>query len=189
MHKNNYYFICIVFSFLFLLSSCKIQGSFQGLYSYYNKVKKENPDLIIENTSYICELKQEVKPKVFVITGTQLKKCIEENQQQDYLVYIWKPKCRGQFCYSLDLLQRTCNVKNINLYIVAEYYDGILMLENYHIQNPIFGIDVKYYKTRLTSKYLSRFLYDLTGKADIEESLLLFQNGKFQKSFYDIDEL
>jgi hypothetical protein len=71
---------------------------------------------------------------------------------------------------------------------VAEYYDTEKMEMKYDIVNPIFGIDVKYYKSSLTSKYLSKFIYDLIEKEDISNNrYFYFEEGNFINSYNSID--
>jgi hypothetical protein len=58
----------------------------------------------------------------------------------------------------------------------------------YDINRPIFGIDIDYYKSSLTSKYLSKFIYDITGKIDgFENRFFYFENGVFLQSYNTID--
>jgi len=128
----------------------------QGLYSYYDKVQGQKPNLIIKSEKVICLIKQIDKPKIYVVNGKEIKNCIE-NTKKDALVYIWGPKCKSKICYPLNIIQSECDENNIELYIVAEYYDSELMDIHYNIKNPIYGIDIDYYKKKLSSKYLSKF--------------------------------
>lgn len=173
----------ILFSLFFfqLLSSCSINGNFQGLYSYYDKTKSENPNLLVETDSIIniCEIEKKETPKVYIINGKDLKECIKKFD--DLLIYIWSPKCKSKFCYPLNVLQQNCNNNKIELIVVSEYYDNELMQIEYGINKPIFGIDTNYYNTNTTSKYLSKFIFDLTSIENIEGRLLYFKNGVFVK--------
>ena len=86
-------------------------------------------------------------------------------------------------------MQSTCDLKNIELYIVAEYYDSEKMKIKYNIKRPIIGIDTEYYKTSLTSKYVNRFLNDIDSNIkwnDFSNRCLYFENGKFIKSYESI---
>jgi hypothetical protein len=192
MKKN----IIVIFTSLlisFLFTSCAIKVSFKGLYSYYERTKKESPNLLhkVNNPETICNIKtRELNPKILVINGTQLKNCIDKNRKT--LIYIWGPKCRSQMCSPPEIAQSTCDINNIELYIVSEYYDSEKMNENYNISRYIFGIDTLYYKTSLTTKYVSLFLLDLgvVLKKDDYNRFLYFENGKFIKSYesvYDIE--
>lgn len=186
--KNRYFTVIVLCNFFFLLSSCRINGSFQGLYSYYNKSKKTTPDLFLTPTSTnsICTLVNSDNAKVYVINGTQLKNCLEK--EKDAIVYIWGPKCKSKICYPLETLQRECDENNIELYIVAEYYDSNLMSFIYNIQNPIFGIDTEYYNSDLTSKYVAEFIHDITSQNNIENKFYYFKDGTFQYSFNSIED-
>jgi hypothetical protein len=173
--------------FLMFCTACSIKGSFQGLYSYYAKTKSKNAQLLIKPdiSTPICEIKKSDTPNVYVINGLNLKECIKTTGKA--IVYIWAPKCKGEFCYPLNSLQQKCNIKNIELFIVAECYDNELMQINYRISRPIFGIDVEYYKSNMTSRYLAKFIFDLTSKNDIRGRLIYFEDGVFNKSFEAIE--
>ena len=57
----------------------------------------------------------------------------------------------------------------------------------YNIEKPIFGIDTKYYKTDLTAKYLSEFIYDLTSKKEIKGNYIYFKDGNFYNSYESLE--
>lgn len=179
----------LLFLILVSISSCKINGTFQGLYSYYNKTKSETPNLLmrLDDSASICDFAYSDSLKIVISNGVELKNCAR--QYENSIVYFWSPKCKGKLCYSLELLQNICNEKGIELFIVAEYYDSQLMKKYYNIKKPILGIDTKYYKTNKTSKYLSLFTYDLVSKRDISQKFILLKKGVFEKSFSDIKEL
>ena len=170
-------------------TACSIKGSFQGLYSYYSRTKSEDPQLLIvpDASTTLCEINKPDTPGIVVINGNMLKECIKTNSKA--VVYLWAPKCKGKFCYSLDLLQQKCDTKRVTLYIVAEYYDTQLMQINYKINKPISGIDVEYYNSNKTSKYLSKFIYDLTSRSDLPGRLIYFEDGVFKESFESIEEI
>lgn len=179
----------IPFLTLIILSSCSINGNLQGLYSYYNRTTKESPNLIIDSDSAIkyCELKNDGIAKIYPINGLQLNECLK--RQDKSIVFVWSPNCKGKFCYSLNAVQETCDENNMELFIVAEYYDDAKMQIDYVIKRPIFGIDTKYYKTNLTSKYMSKFLLDVTAKETTNGRFLKFKGDKFQQSFSYLDSI
>lgn len=185
----NYPQYNILFILLLCLNSCSINGSFQGLYSYYDKTKSKDPDLLVKPSAInpLCQLKQSSPPKILVVNGASLKTCI--NTAEKAVVYIWSPKCKSKNCYPLDLLQQKSNTGNINLFIVAEYYDSELMGLNYEIDRPIYGIDIDYYNSSLTSKYLPLFLKDLTATTVPKTRFLYFENGELKRTFNEIREL
>ena len=174
----------------FLLSSC-ISGSFKGLYGYYNKTRSESPNLIVEpefSSRYnLCSINYTDSTKIFVVNGIELRKCISNFDHA--VLFIWKPNCHSQFCYSLNAVQQLCRDKNIELYIVAEYYDSKKMETNYILKRPIYGVNTKYYRTNLTARYLEKFLQDIAGVHETSGNFLRFRNGKFMESFQDIDNL
>lgn len=174
--------------FVIIISSCAIKGSLKGLYSYYDKTKSENPNLFLKdvNPNSLCYYSNEnVNSKVFVTNGLKLKKCISQNSNT--LIYIWSPQCKAPSCLPLDVVQNFCDTRNIDLFIVAQYYDSEQMTVSYTIKRPIFGIDTEYYKTNLTKKYLSLFLKDLNANAT-DERYLYFKNGVFLKSFNSLND-
>jgi len=174
---------------LMFCTTCSIKGSFQGLYSYYSKTKSEAPQLLIvpDTSTLLCEISKSDTPRIVVINGSILKECIKANKKA--VVYLWAPKCKGKFCYSLNFLQQKCDAKGVALYIVAEYYDTQLMQINHKISKPISGIDVEYYNSSKTSKYLSKFIYDLTSRSDMAGRFIYFEDGIFKKSFESIEEI
>lgn len=165
-----------------LLSSCVINGNFQGLYSHYTKTCKENPELFPERDSSqsLCNLERNNSPSIYLINGIELKACL--SQYEKSMVFIWGPNCHGKYCFSPTVVQRVCTEKGMELFIVAEYFDNEKMSIDYDIKRPIFGIDFKYYKTNRTSKYLEKFKADLTGTDTTNGRILYFENGKFIKS-------
>ena len=170
-------------------TGCTINGSFQGLYSYYSRIRAKNPDLLIkpDASASICGINKPDSPRVYIINGINLKKCLKTNERA--VIYIWSPKCKGKFCYPLNSLQNKCDLKGISLFIVAEFYDSELMQVSYQTKKPIFGIDVGYYNSNLTSRYRSKFIYDLTSEKDLAGRFIYFENGSFKKSFEDIEEI
>lgn len=175
--RAKMYILYIFIISFFLISSCSIHGSFQGLYSYYSKTQKIAPTLIQKPSETICTLSNTETPVVYAINGRQLKTCIEKDEKA--LLYIWRPKCSSSICISPKAVQDICNENKIELYIVAEYYDYQTMTISYPTNKPIFGVDCEYYSTELTKKYISLFLKDLAPKEhDLDDNFyFLFQNG------------
>ena len=157
---NKIYF----FFFIILLSSCQINGSFGGLVSHQKKLEKSNPNMLVKSNEDICF--QSYKPaKVFIVNGKELLSCLSRNEKS--LVHIWKPNCSSDLCIPLSNVEAIADDINATLYIVAEYYDEAKMKIDYKINNPILGIDCKYYKSSFTKKYLGDFLQGLLQKKDV----------------------
>jgi hypothetical protein len=165
-------------------------GSFRGLNSYYKKSFKENPSIYskLESFQSICEVnKKNAKTNVIIINGKHLNDCIKTTNKA--LIYRWGSKCKSTICYPPEIVQSVCNSENIQLFVVAEYYDNEAMMIDYAIDKPIFGIDTKYYKSYLTDKYLARFLNDLNVAKETTNRYLYFENGEFKESYnsvYDV---
>lgn len=191
---NKSLFILFVFAAA-IFSSCSFNGTLQGLFSYYNKTKQDSEINFVEFSSFEdCKKLLSDSASILVANGKEIKNCL--SKYQNSVVYIWTPKCKGKYCYSLNLLQETCNQKGYELFIVAEYFDAYYMSKYYEITHPIIGIDVKFYKTNLTSKYLSKFIFELTDgkyKYDIKNdsycNFLCFANGELKKTIMSIEEL
>lgn len=181
--KNKALFII----FLFVLNSCSYNGSFQGLYSYSETTIKKNPEIFV-NEDYICDKKNNENLKIYITNGLKIKSCVKD--YKNAVVYIWKPKCSSKICTPLEIIADKCKNKNIKLFIVAEYYDTETMNKSYEMENPIFAIDTKHYKSNLTSKYLNSFISDLTLNSSTDNnSYLLFENGNFINSFESFELL
>lgn len=186
--------LSLILSFIFI-TSCSINGSFQGLFSYYKTTNNDNKITFIkstENNNY-CNNAYD-STTIVIINGTELKKCLSQNGIT--LVYIWSPRCNSAKCYPLFLLQDLCTKMNIELLVVAEYYDTQQMTKNHNLIRPIFGIDTKYYKSNFTTIYLNIFLQDLlievnhtTLKKIKYNNFFYFRNGIYVKSFNDIQEI
>lgn len=181
--KCLYIFLCLIG-----LISCKIEGNLKGLFSNYKNTKSLSPNLIVssDKTSY-CDSTFLDSNLVVLINHSELLECIQRHDNS--IVYIWKPNCHGNYCYSPKLIQQKCKEHKITLFLVAEYFDSEKMSFNYHIEKPILGIDTHYYKTNLTSKYLKRFILGLTNQENIHNDFLRFKNGEFIESFQFIDSI
>lgn len=177
----------LIIVLVFTYCSCSVKGNFRGLYSYYDKTKAEYPELLINTYSDICQVKATEPAKIYVINGKSIADCIIS--YDNAVVYIWKPKCTGRYCYPLNTIQKMCDENNIELFIVAEYYDSKTMRQNHFIKRPVFGIDTKYYNSSLTSKYLTDFKEDVTSKKGISNSFISFRKGVYYTSFNTIDSL
>lgn len=180
--------LILLFSFI-TFSSCSISGNFGGLFSYYKRTNKQSPNLIQKTTeiSDFCDVNTNAKATVLMINDIQLKECL--NSKEESIIFIWSPNCQGSYCYSLNAIQEKCNLKNIELFVVADYYDYSKMKESYNLAHPILGIDTKYYKTNLTNKYMSKFYLGLTSKEIISGKFLRFHRGEFQETFNLIDSI
>lgn len=186
MNMKNILILCVA---VVISSSCTIQGSFQGLFSYYKKVNKENPTLLKKpkDKSMICSTNYSDSCKVLLLNGKELEKCIQDEKKT--ILYLWAANCRSPYCYGLDRVQAYCKEKNITLYAIADYYDEELMKEHYNLEYPIIGIDTKYYKTNFTSSYIKKFLADLSIIEKDYHRLLYLENGKFIRSFRVLEEI
>lgn len=171
-----------------LLAGCTINGSFQGLRSYYPKSLKEKPDLFVhsEGSSAFCEDPPLYRHKVAVINASELRSCIKEPLN---IIYLWQPNCSGSACISLNASQHIADSVGADLFVVAQYYDVDMMDLNHAIRHPILGIDTEYYGSDWTDKYLNAFLEDLLKKKTEIGMFILFENGEFTGRFRRMEEL
>lgn len=173
-----------------LLTSCiSINGDFKGLYSYYNQTKKDYPQLLVKppaGTS-LCAIPKTEIPKVIVVNGKDIKACMQS--YENAVLYIMAPKCHGIYCYSPTVLQRKCNERGIELFIVSEYYDGETMTRDYTLNRQIFGIDIDYYHASLVDAYIPKFIEDITDIKERNIKFIQFKDGHFKRMFKDLKDL
>ena len=90
------------------------------------------------------------------------------------------------------MLQRKCNDKQIELYIVAETFDVKMIQQKHKITRILFGINTDYYKTNLTPLYLPKFIKEMekaNKKDNTYNRLFYFKKGQFIKSVFVIEDL
>ena len=181
--------LILVIIFLQTFSSCRIDGTLQGLTSYYNKtIKKSNSLLVyISDSEQICNTHYSDSVRVIVLNDNVLKECIKNYEHT--IVYIWSPKCKSKLCYPISLVQDSCYSKGLELFVIAEYYDFELMSYDFNLYRPIYGIDTKYYNTNLVSKYLKKFKKGLTSTDSVTQRILYFKKGVFVNSFNNIQDM
>lgn len=188
MRSSLLFFFALSFVAL-VFTSCTINGSFQGLRSYYPESVQTNPDLFVhlKKDELICRTPPDLKNKVVIGSAGNLKECL---QLDSSIVYIWGAKCKSSVCKSLNESQEMANEAEVNHFVVAEYYEAELMDLNYQISYPIMGIDTEYYKSEWTKTYLTRFLTDLTGKKTAHSGgrFLVFINGVMTGRYRTMEE-
>lgn len=177
----------ILLSIIIILLCCscnlvEVNGGspLSAFYSRYKQTNDAYPGLLIktDNNTPICELKYNPeKPEVYIINGLQLKQCMAN--YDDAIVYIWAPYCGSKECYSPSLLQKYCDEKNVELFVVTEYYAADELVQFYQIERPLFGIDTKHYCSDFIDKYARCFETDLTGEKNETGRMLYFKKGEF----------
>lgn len=147
---------------------------------------EECPDLVLKPEVRICSL-QNTNNSIYAMSGLELRNCLKTIPKA--LLYIWKPNCMSEACVSPLYLQKLCDEQNLELFIVAEYFDCESMQLNNILERPIFGVDQDYYNTNLTSKNRTKFWNDLTNSEDQvkREMFCLFEYGipKASKSHFE----
>ena len=159
------------------------------MYSYYDKTNKQFPELLVSTKASepVCNIAVTSTPKIFIVNGKQIRDCMTKSNHAVF--YFWKPLCTSELCYAVDVVQRECSKKNIDLYIVAEYYDGKTMQKRYTIDHPIFGIDTKYYRSSFCDTYVPRFIEDITGAPIRNIKFVEFKNGSIGRKFERLEDL
>ena len=175
--------------FLLCISCISFKGELKGLYSYYKKTNELYPDLLVkpDANDLVCGIAVTEKPQVYIVNGNQIRNCMVQSEHA--ILYFWSPLCSGEFCYAVNVVQRECNKRNIDLYIVSEYYDGNTMQETYNIGHPIFAIDTEYYRSGLCDRYVPKFMADLTGTAVRNIRFIEFKNSTVTRKFDRLEDL
>ncbi|GAB5558200.1 MAG: hypothetical protein SchgKO_24130 [Schleiferiaceae bacterium] len=129
---------------------------------------------------------------VVIANGKELRSILAPNRTS--VVYLWSPRCKSDLCYSIRAIEKLAKEKDFDLYVVAEYYDAEKMKEVHPQHHPILGIDVKYYHTDYTSKYLRLFLDDLTldqfeKQRNAKINFLVFEGNQYVKNIVSLEEL
>jgi len=176
MKHVNYTTITLILIILVFVS-CTIDGSFRGLYSYYKVTQKENPGFIQKPEQNLCSLPAPDSIVVYKINGHELRGCFKS--QSLSLVYLWSPNCSAEVCIPPNYAQEYSNTRNVDLFVVANYYDYRKMTIDYKLNRPIFGINTEHYRTNLTDRYLKKFRNDLLDGETIDNEsprFLLFRS-------------
>lgn len=179
-------YVCLMY-----LTSCSFKGSFGGLTSNYSQSHSQQPGLftVVGPEENICTIDAGKPPQVYVIQATPLRQCLHEYEKA--LVYIWKPNCSSEKCYALSYYQRICDSLNMELFVVAEYFDADKMALDHPITHPVLGIDINYYRSNFTSKYLSRFLTELIANPEQQQrqAYYFFKKGLFIAATNDLEAI
>lgn len=165
-----------------------VNGELKGLYGYREKTANAHPGLL-QNVpdSALCRFPKPQKPLVLVSNGKALKACV--SQSAHAIVFVWDPLCKGARCYPPNAIQAACRKRKLELYVVAEFYDGGKMMRNYGLDHPIIGVDTDFYRSNLTQTYLKRFFEDLIGQPFERYNIFRFDQGKLTRAFDDIEQI
>ena len=176
-----------IWMFSVFASSCSINGNFKGLHSYYNQTVRQKPDFFVNSDTIDNLCDSDLSNRIIITNGIKVKECLRYLPTS--LIYMWSPNCSSGYCYSLAAIQQKCKEKNIQLIVVAEYYDISKMNLKYNLDKCIFSIDTKYYRTNLTAMYREMFLYDLTGENNPYLRFIQFENGILSRTFENVDSI
>lgn len=175
---------------LILLHGCNI--TITGLTSGYSKLSEEHREKVVFLDAKDNVYEQEKDGKIYAITGEQLRKCIET--QENVIIYKWVPHCTGPHCFLLSYLQSYCDSHGYILYVVSSYYDSTRMItEQKNISLPLFSINEKYYKTKYCCRYTKLFVEDLLKDKKMAKEIwykntFIFNYGKLVSTSLHIED-
>jgi hypothetical protein len=155
-------FLGSCFIILLLASACQIE--IRGLVSNSQRAKKEAPEFIqsLDYSTSVGTANYREEQPVRVVQAKDIKACI--TRQSKILIYQWAPHCKSNGCYLPDVLQTWCTENEVDLYLIAEYYDWAYLLKPYGLEKPILMVDHKYYTTTWINGYFSKFYQELIGR-------------------------
>ena len=192
-HRFNFLKIASIILIFGFLSSCIVHypSDIRGIYSYYRVTEKEHPNFIQRPESNLCEKESEEPFIIYRIRANELKACLVKSTKS--IVYFWSPNCSAPVCIPPNYAQEYSSRQNVDLLIIATYYDYQKMNYDYNLDRPLLGIDTEYYRSNLTSRYLDRFKTDLIGKEAFEENKIgrfyLFESDSLVMVSSSIEEL
>ena len=170
MNANKFILVVLLFS----LQSC-IKPSFRGLTSGYKK-ERSNLDIVFMDT--IPNLKDLTKTSIYAVNANTLK---EQLQLFDTsLLYFWSPYCSSDSCIPLEVVQRICDEQGVKLFVIANYYDKAIQVEEGVLDLPIFSVDHLFYKSNFVNTYTNRFQKDIVGYK-LNDSISYYRYYYFSK--------
>ena len=171
-----------------VLTSCRTSFEFKGLLSYYNQTKALAPELMKKPSKDICHLIHEDKPIVYVVNAHQLKECL--TNIDNAIIYEWSANCKSSVCIPLNLAQSFAEKNNLELFVVAEYYDLNAMNRMYTLKRPIFGKDIDFYSTNFTHRYNYMFYTELFGfSLETETGRFHYvEKGEWKASYHSLND-
>lgn len=116
---------------------------------------------------------------ILCVNGAALRKALL--QQEKSLVYVFSEGCSSPSCLPLSTIGRYAKEIGAKPYYVAVDLEPDLFLH----PEPILSIDYRSYGTKWYPAFYPKFMEDLVGRYDEEDSfnLLLFEHGKLVRTF------
>lgn len=175
--KNLLFFMSVVFLFYGCYPRKKYTHGFTCEYYYLSTDKKR---FCFDTISYSEIPKDSI---YYPINGKTLRNELINHQKS--LIYLWDPRCGGEYCYSLTWIESYCEKQGLKLFIIPIFIDTEWFdFNNKDIQTPITPIDFKHYRSIFCHKYIPNFLYDL-GLRKSDKSL----NNKGRYYWFEKDSL
>lgn len=171
----------LIVSFSLLLCSC-FYGSMKGFSSGYDSFKQTNSVVFIDKS--FDEHYQFDNRNIYALNAITLKNELKKSNKA--LVYFWSANCHSNVCISPINLQSVCSDRNVELFLIVEYYDEKINEFSNTLKKPVFSINHFFYKTNYVDSYRKKFTTELTGISDnsndIYNRYFYFENGNFIKS-------
>ena len=131
---------------------------------------------------------------IYAVTGHQFKQLLSLSKTA--IVYVWAPHCHSNSCIPLQAIQSACAKRNLDLYILVEYYTDAFSQDYNVLAHPLFSVNEKYYHTVYCNAYMKQFITDLLDSAVVKSNddllykrFYLFSDGNLQKVFDSLDEM
>jgi hypothetical protein len=178
----------MIYLLLFSCISFPKLSELPGFYSGYNRLDDKDKECIVflgqnEKISDVCTDKK----KIYAIDAYQLLEYMK--QYDSCIVYFWSLYCSSPVCISPATCQDYCDRNGYLLILVAEYYTFPEMYSFMPlITNPIFSINMNYYKTDYCPRYVNRFTKELLGKEHYKEysRYWIFKKGMFERGINNL---
>lgn len=171
--------------------SCSSSQSISGASSNYEATKKAYPNLILSAVVLQDPCKAQYAPafRVIELQGKELYNCLKF--QPKALVYTWNMQQDSLKYPPIEKVQKYCDYQGIRLYVVANYYQGKLMSQEYALDYPIIGINTNYYQSDQPAIYQKNFLKDLgiILKEEEKGQLHYFEYGHYHGVYKSLDAI
>lgn len=154
----------------------------KGFSSGYDSFKQTNSVVFIDKS--FDEHYQFDNRNIYALNAITLKNELKKSNKA--LVYFWSANCHSNVCISPINLQSVCSDRNVELFLIVEYYDEKINEFSNTLKKPVFSINHFFYKTNYVDSYRKKFTTELTGISDnsndIYNRYFYFENGNFIKS-------
>lgn len=139
---------------LFILTSCKL-FDFNGITNDYDELSDQEKMMIMQLSNFE-NLNNDF---IYEVSGPQILKELKTNKKS--LVYVFANGCSSGLNTSLDQIEYYAEEYGYELYLIMSGYSRLEATISQSLDTPLFAINVDYYKTNKSRKYLRAFQKDL----------------------------